>query len=152
RRGERIAVGEDRRVACRARSDAEQFVELDLQEEVAHQENDEHDGEQDGHSGEYELETRMAHLLDEGSPGVDPDPRKKQGKAEVAKHAVSRRRHVPNDRPGASEPAEHERGDERTSGQAESNRPDAGDRNGNEADERSERDSQSEGNEAEARL
>src|SRR5262249_59386304 len=101
------------------RSDAEQVVEVDLQEEVAHEENNEDDGKQDDHSSEDERETGMAHLFDEGGPGIDPDPRKEQGKSEIAEHLIGRGRQVPADGSGAAEPAQDERDDERASGKAE---------------------------------
>jgi hypothetical protein len=67
--------------------------------------------------------TGMAHLFDEGSTGIDPDPGEKQGKPEVAEHLIRRGWHVPDHGSGAAEPAEDERDNERASGEAEGNRP-----------------------------
>ena len=93
----------------------------------------------------------MAHLLDEGCAGIDPDPGEKQGKPEVAEHLIGGGGQVPDDGSGAAEPAEDERDDERASGKTKGDCPYAGDRNWNETDGTQSR-YPSRGPQAEARL
>src|SRR5262249_59765991 len=99
------------------------------------------DGKQYDYSREHECKAGMAHLFDEWGPGIDPDSCQEQSKPKVAQDLICGGRQVPDDRTGAAEPTEDERDHERTSGKAERDGPDAGDRDRNETDERSERNS-----------